>query len=121
MLAASYVGRRLAALVLEDDQLHLVVKGRRLRPAEGLVVAPYQLESEPKELAAAAEEGLGRLLLTGSRFLVTVNGRWWSLGADYPPERISNLVAVGPTDRPDIVQAIWRSVRGQVWRGSGWL
>lgn len=94
VLAASFLGRRLVA-VLADRLISVRSVGRRLRAADGVAVVRTEVGLTDALFAEAVGEPLGAVHHEGQRFLVRLAHRWWYLSREGAAETPFTTVAPG--------------------------
>jgi hypothetical protein len=102
LFTASFIGRRLVALVLVGDELRVEVRGKHLGHVDGLAVAPSAVDLDIQAIEAAGGGALPCLVYDRGDLVTNVSGTWWRLAPGQDPRQESEIVAVLPDVRPDV-------------------
>jgi hypothetical protein len=113
VLTGAFIGRRLVALVLADDDLRVVVRGKHLGHVDRVEVSPFALGLDPDAVDAIARGELPPMVFEAGDLLLRLSGVWWRLSPDNEP-RDSGLSAALPGERPDVPRMAW-AAGDKIW------
>ncbi len=100
VVAAAHLGRRLVALVADDDDvLRAVVHGKPVTGLDDVAVPVAVAGLDAGELRRQADDAIAPLHLLGHELLVRLGGAWLALSADRA--RATPYVAVAPGQHLD--------------------
>jgi hypothetical protein len=112
VLAASYLGRRLVALVREGDELRIRVVGKPLGRLDRMVHSVHEVGADLDATTTTAAGGLSPLYFSSNGIICSIQGTLWRLTQDYC-EKL-NSPAVAPGKNLDAPRVANRTARG-IW------
>ena len=102
VVAAASLGRRLVALVLEDELLVCRVIGKPLGDVDGLATPVARLGMGPLDDVDEIVATLPPLFYDRGALLCRLGGEWWRLRRGEPARSDPQCVAVGPARQLDL-------------------
>jgi hypothetical protein len=107
VLAAAHLGRRLAALVLDGDQVRVSVVGKALKQLDGLALPVSDFRATSDELEAAATDALPPLFYVSGELLCSLHGSWRLISPQRTLQVLLETVAPGHNvDTPRIARSL---------------